>query len=199
MATISSSDFARPPLDPYARLLTAADLAALPDELPTGPVDYELDNGRLVMMSPTGWRHGNFQSRIASALHLQGEDRGHGIVCTEAGIILWRSPDRVLGPDVAFIATRSLPVKESPEGYLETIPQLVVEVRSKNDSKPYMERKVSDLLKVGVEVVWIVNPENETVVEYRGDAAPTTFATGDTLHCEGIVPGFRLPLTELFR
>ena len=34
----------------------------------------------------------------------------------------------------AFILTASLPVRQSTEGYLETIPEIVVEVRSKNDT-----------------------------------------------------------------
>ena len=41
------------------RLLTAADLAVLPSQLPSGPVLWELDNGRLVVMAPPGrcsWR-----------------------------------------------------------------------------------------------------------------------------------------------
>lgn len=199
MASISSDDFTRPPLEPYVRLLTAADLAALPDELPTGPVDYELDNGRLVMISPTGWRHGSLQTRIASALYGHGEQEGHGQVFCETGIILWRKPDRVLGPDVAFVARRSMPLQESPEGYLETIPELVVEVRSKNDSKPYVERKVADFLKAGVKIVWVVDPNAETVTDYHADVAPRVFDVSATLYCEAIIPGFSLPLAELFR
>ena len=33
--------------EPVQRLFTVADLAALPDELPSGPVLYELDNAAL--------------------------------------------------------------------------------------------------------------------------------------------------------
>ncbi len=136
---------------------------------------------------------------MARALGLQGEAKGHGIVCTETGIILWRKPDRVLGPDVAFVAKRSLPVRESPEGYLETIPELVVEVRSKNDSKPYLERKMADFLKAGVKMVWVVDSNAETVTEYRADVTPKVFDVGTILQCEEIIPGFSLPLAELFR
>ena len=37
---------------PAARLFTAADLAALPWELPSGPINWELHHGRLVLMPP---------------------------------------------------------------------------------------------------------------------------------------------------
>ncbi len=61
---------------------------------------------------------------------------------TEVGIVLWRNPDRVVGADVVFVAKKSLPIQRTKEGYLETIPELVVEIRSKNDSLKYVERKV---------------------------------------------------------
>ena len=47
MATIIANE---PLLQPCQRLFTAADLEALPSELPSGPIDYELDNGRLVFI-----------------------------------------------------------------------------------------------------------------------------------------------------
>jgi hypothetical protein len=44
----------RPLLEATEHRLTAADLAALPTDLPSGSVKYELDDGRLVPMSPPG-------------------------------------------------------------------------------------------------------------------------------------------------
>lgn len=93
-------------VQPVDRLLTAADLEAFPTELPSGmPIDYELDNGRLVfIMAPPGDLDGAAQSKIATYLTMLGEFQGHGKVRTEVGIVLWRGPDRVVGADVAFIA-----------------------------------------------------------------------------------------------
>ena len=68
----------RTPIDPAERPLTAADLAALPAELPTGPVLYELDNGRLVVMSPPGDLHGAIESNITAGLKYEAERRGFG-------------------------------------------------------------------------------------------------------------------------
>src|SRR5579864_6201248 len=94
------------------RLLTAADLAALPEELPSGPVLYELDNGRLIIMPPPGDIHGSTEHKFAGHFFMQGEMRGLGKSrCGEVGIILWRDPDRVVGADAVFIANRSLPLR----------------------------------------------------------------------------------------
>ena len=113
---------------PAGRLLTAADLALFPTDLPSGHVDYELDQGKLVLTTPPGNEHGHVQLRIGSQLLIQGEAAGHGRAWTEVGVILRREPDRVVCPDAAFATKEHLPVRTSPEGYLETIPDLVVEV-----------------------------------------------------------------------
>src|SRR4051812_2738945 len=90
-----------PPLpDPFVRLLTVADLAALPSELPSGPVLYELDHGRLIILALPGDVHGAVESNVATALKLQGECRGLGKArCGGVGVILRRNPDRVVGAD----------------------------------------------------------------------------------------------------
>jgi len=184
---------ARPPVDYAARLFTVADLAALPSELPSGPVLWELDNGRLVAMPPPGDIHGAAESNLAAALKVQGEWKGLGKARSgEVGVILWRNPDRVVGADAVFVANASLPIRRSAEGYLETIPDLVVEVRSKNDTSPEVQRKVEDYLHAGVRLVWVADPQRGTVTAYRRDTPPQVFIEDDTLTAEDIIPGFAL-------
>jgi Uma2 family endonuclease len=189
----------RPPLEAVPRLFTAADLAEMPRDLPSGPVHYELDNGRIVAMSPPGRKHGFVEFRIAKAIDDAVGEEGLGEVYTgETGIVLWRNPDRVVGADVAFVRRASLPVRESPEGYLETIPELVVEVVCENDTKPFVERKVADYLRAGVRVVWIADPNTPTLTEYRRDAEPRAFAEDETLSLPDLIPGLQLSLKEVF-
>jgi Uma2 family endonuclease len=181
------------------RLLTVADLAALPDELPSGPVKYELDQGRLVaLMSPPGEMHGAHQATIVTLLKLLGERAGHGKALGEVAIILRRNPDRVFAPDAAFIASRSLPVRTSPEGYLETIPELVVEVRSKNDGVAAIRAKADLYLKAGVRLVWVIDPNRKTVGIYRKRQKARELRVGDALTAEGVIPGFRVAVAEHF-
>ena len=188
-------------VQPVDRLLTAADLEAFPTELPSGmPIDYELDNGRLVfIMAPPGDVHGAVQSIIAAELIIQGQKPGHGKVRTETGIVLWRNPDRVVGADVAFIAKKSLPLKIAREGYLETIPELVVEIRSKNDSLAYMGRKVEHYLKAGVEIVWVVDPAVGAITIHTAQGESAVRTKGDVLELPGLISGFSLPVADIFR
>jgi Uma2 family endonuclease len=181
-------------------LLTVADLAALPSELPSGPVHYELDNGRLIIRPPPGDIHGAVEARFTGYLLIQGELRGLGKVrCGEVGVVLWRNPDRVVGADALFIANDALPIRRSTEGYLETIPTVVVEVRSKNDSDPEVERKVKDYLTAGVRVVWVADPDARTVTAYRSGQPPQVFRDTDTLTVADVIPGFQVPVANLFQ
>src|SRR5262245_15219561 len=112
------------------KLFTITDLGCLPSEVPSGPVRYELHHGRLLTMTPPAMDHCKRQLRISAQLWLQGEEKGYGEAGGEVGVILGRDPDVLYGPDAIFICKDRLPYKKSKEGYLETIPHLIVEVRS---------------------------------------------------------------------
>jgi len=190
------------PLAPRAtpaggKLLTAADLAALPRRLPSGDVRYELDDGKLIVIPPPGDVHGRHQAKIVAHLMAGAEDRGLGEVRGEVGVVLRRNPDRVVGPGAVFVLARSLPVARSPEGYLETIPEIVVEIRSKNDTDARVAGKTQEYLAAGVVVVWVLDPDAGTVTECRAGRPPRVFAAADTLACD-LLPGFSVPVARLF-
>jgi Uma2 family endonuclease len=187
------------PPSPPRRPLTIADVAALPSELPSGPVCYELNNGELVILRPPGDIHGAVESNIVTELKVQGERRGFGKARSgDVGIILWRNPDRLVGADAAFISNASLPIRCSSEGYLETIPELIFEARSKNDTMPEILAKVADYHKAGVRVVWVADPGPKTVTEYRPGQPPKVFGINDTLTVNDLIPGFRMPVQQVF-
>ena len=183
------------PDDYQPRLFTAADLAEMPSDLPSGLVRYELHHGRLITMPPPGDIHGAVEKNLVVELTIQGERKGHGKVrCGDVGIVLGRNPDHVFGADAVFVANRSLPLRQSSEGYLETIPELVVEVRSKNDTRAALGRKAEDYLGAGVVVVWVVDPMKREVAEYRQGGAVRIYAEADTLTVEDVIPGFACPV-----
>lgn len=180
------------------RLLTIADVAALPTRLPTGDVSYELDDGKLVIMAPPGGTHGSNQVRIGGQLLFQGEFRKLGRAFAEVGIILRRNPDRLVGADAAFISAQRLPIRLSSEGYLETLPDLAVEIRSKNDTWAEIRDKVAEYLAAGVVVVWVLDPGKRTITEFRSNQAEREWLAGETLTIPDVIPGFQVLVTDLF-
>jgi len=179
------------------RLFTAADLAAMPTSLPSGDVRYELDDGVLIVMPPPGDIHSEKQSATTVVLATQAQAKGLGKARVEVGIVLRRNPDRVVGADVAFLTNDQLPAKRTTEGYLETIPKLVVEVKSKNDTWPEIESKVAEYLAAGVELVWVLDDARPAITAYAADRGPQVLAAGDTLTAP-FLPGFNVPVADFF-
>lgn len=180
------------------KLLTVADVAAMPDELPSGPVKYELIDGNLSIMAPAADEHSSAQLRIGAELLFQGERKGHGVARCEVGVVVQRNPDCVFEPDAAFIANRSLPLHISREGYLETIPDIVVEVRSKNDSLRALHRKAERYLQAGVQTVWLLDSRSKSVTVFDKERTPATLSGKDILTTSGVIPGFEVRVADLF-
>jgi len=188
---------APPPV--FTTLLTAADLALFPDELPSGAVKYELIDGRLIVMAPPGDIHGAAQSNVATELKIQGERRGHGKCRTEVGIQLSQSPDTVVGADAVFITNARLPLVLTKEGWHKTIADLVVEVRSKNDTRPQVQDKVDRYFAAGVRVVWVPDPIRQEFTVYRPGQNPQVLLPSDTVTIDDVIPGFQALVSVLLQ
>jgi len=113
-------------------------------------------------------------------------------------VVLWRNPDRVVGADAVFLSNASLPLRRSPGGYLETIPDLVVEVVSKRDRSVEVAQKVADYLRAGVRVVWVADPMPQTITEHRTGVEPRVWRDDDVLTVEDVIPGFRFRVRDAF-
>jgi Uma2 family endonuclease len=89
--------------------------------------------------------------------------------------------------------------------FLEGSPIFAVEVRSENDYGPAAERamqdKRADYLACGTLVVWDVDLLSEDVIKsYKASDPehPEIFRRGDIADAEPAVPGWRLPVNDLF-
>lgn len=182
-----------------SRLLSSSDLDGLPNELPSGPVDFELDDGLLVPTPiPTYW-HGTVHVEIGVRLHCYVRERALGRSGLRTGLVLRRNPDRVVAPDIWFAASGDLPIRTDSSGYLETVPDLVVEVTVPSEYDALVASKVTDYLSAGVKVVWVVDPAERTVSVHRDGHGTEVLRRGATLTCEPLLPGFRLELAEMFK
>jgi Uma2 family endonuclease len=83
-------------------------------------------------------------------------------------------------------------------GYLETVPDMVVEVISPGDNALAFELKLQEYRDVGIPLVWVVYPELRSVHVIRGNAPVTVLRMGDTLDGEPAFPGFSCDVAEFF-
>jgi Uma2 family endonuclease len=118
----------------------------------------------------------------------------------ETGFILARDPDVLLGPDAAFVLAERLPPLSDQSGYLALAPDLAVEIVSPSDRWTMVTRKVDRYLLAGVRLVWVVDQASRSVTVCSADGPWRTLhiETGDALDGGAVLPGFRLPLADLF-
>lgn len=174
-------------------LITGEELEAMGE---IGPC--ELVDGRIVPMRPTGGRHGIIEFRLSSALGRFIEEHNHGWVLTgEVGLYTRRNPDRVRGADIVVLAKARYP-DGPPEGFLQASPELVIEIMSPHDRWQEVRQKLAEYFEIGVSQVWIVEPQNHTVVVFRSNRDLQEFGLDDTLSGEGMFEGFTLAITNLF-
>ena len=191
MATVLDAPRARPASQ---RLFTEADLAALPEHLPSGPVNFELVRGELVEMSPTGLDHGHQLLNLGYHFSVLAR-AGAGVTAGDTYVVLGRQPDLIRAPDLLFATSDQLPLRKSKEGYCETIPRIVVEIRSKNDPVREVTEKLGEYLAAGVVEAWLVDPFRQ-LVEIHSAAGVRTFGPSDTV-VSLVLPGFAAPVAGL--
>jgi Uma2 family endonuclease len=109
-------------------------------------------------------------------------------------------PGLVRLPDVAFVPWDRLPQGECPADPVPAVvPALAVEVLSASNTRAEMTRKRWEYFTAGVRLVWEVDPRAHTVAVYtRPDPADTLLAVGQALDGGAVLPGFALPLADLF-
>lgn len=111
----------------------------------------------------------------------------------------FREPNQqtVRAPDIAFIATDRLP--SNTTGYSETMPDLVVETMSPNDTVSQTAKKTAWWLsQEGVRLVWIVDPESRQVTAHHPDGTARVVREPGVLDGGEVLPGFSLNLETLF-
>jgi Uma2 family endonuclease len=108
-------------------------------------------------------------------------------------------PGLVRIPDVSFIAWESVPGHEVPDEPIpDLFPDLAVEVFSKGNTAEEMARKVGEYFRVGVRMVWIIYPKTQTAEIYTSPTKVQKVGKTGALDGGSVVPGFRLPLKQLF-
>jgi Uma2 family endonuclease len=170
------------------KILTPEEFMALPIER------AELVGGKVVELMPAVFDHDELILIIGNALrahvkrHKLGRVAGGGSFRTEE--------NQVRAPDVAFLSNQDLE-GENTAKYVSKPPTLAVEIISQNDTYQEVDDKADEFLRSGSKAVWLVNPRRKTVTLRTLDDE-TTFKVGQFIPGGALLPGFELPVTDIF-
>jgi Uma2 family endonuclease len=197
-------------------------MALAPEDYGMGAGRLELVDGDVVEMPPEFGDHTEVAHDLRGVLEDYVRGRGGDAFGRVRGPVCFPFPARHGGtqvrcPDLALIGAAALarlgvaPGERLPRGYLACVPLLVAEVQSGHDltNPGDFQDKLWEYLSAGVALVWVLNPANDTLTVYdqagglAGEAltAPTVLRrqAGDAVDGGAVLPGFRAPLTSLFR
>ena len=178
-----------------AKLMTAEELLEMPDD----GFRYELVRGELVKMPPAGHMSSFLELRVGARLLAFVEANGLGrAYSSNGGFRLDSDPDTVLAPDASFVRQERVDVVGDGDGFFPGPPDLAIEVISPSDRYTEVEAKVEEWFNAGTLMVVVVNPRNRTVRVYRSLVDSDLLTETDTLEGGDVVPGWRLPVADIF-
>ena len=167
--------------------------------MPRGSVRRELVRGVVRELPLNGMLHGAVVSRLIGFLgqHVRSLDQG-GECFAAVGFQLAWNPDTVLAPDISYVTQERDDAAGAGDGYFPGPPDLAVEVRNFTESAHEVLARGRMWIEEGARTVLVVDPDERTVTVVR-PASPNLLLTGaDTLDGGEVLPGWKVPVRDLF-
>ena len=155
---------------------------------------YELVNGNIIDKSLTE-EQGLILSNIGAVIHGYARKNRSGRVGFAVQYAIPTDSWNVRLPAIAYSTTRRPLVTE---GSVPAMPELAIEVQSPDDTVKAMREKATYYLANGAQVVWLIYPRKRVVEVYYANGEIDIFREGETLSGETLLPGFSLPVTDIF-
>jgi Uma2 family endonuclease len=163
---------------------------------------FEVVLGKRVELPNISSRSGDIANELSIELAIYTRQHGLGKTLTEIlfSIPTQDDPENQRRPDVAFLSLARWPRDQrAPDtDPWPAVPNLAVEVLSPHDRIRDLDNKIDEYFEAGVELVWVVDPNKERVLVYTSPESWKIVKKHETLEAGMVVPGFELPLSQLF-
>jgi Uma2 family endonuclease len=159
-------------------------------------IGYDVIDGVCVERNLGGhssWVGANFVTVLGMHRMQQG---GH-VFGADGSYRIFPEPHPLRFPDASYVAPGRFPSPRPPEGPITIPPDVAVEVVSPGDGAEEVEAKALAWLNAGTKVVWVAYPLTHHVYAYTA-AGILLFTDVDTLTAESVLPGFAVPVVNLF-
>jgi Uma2 family endonuclease len=180
---------------PKPKLMTIAEFEQFTARSENADRLFELINGEIVE-KVASFKPSRIAACILRYVDTFVDEHNLGYVTGADGSYILSDEDEFM-PDVGYIAKERLPVE--PERQVQGPPDLAVEVKSPTDSKRKLRLKAEDYLRFDTKAVWLVFPEDQRIEVYELDQDVQELGIDGVLTGGDVLPGFSLPVKELFR
>jgi Uma2 family endonuclease len=159
---------------------------------------WELIDGEPVEITPSADELSSVGATIIALLGSFVRPRGMGrLYGADGGFVLFPDRETVRVPDAAFVRADRAPQGEARKSFPRLAPDLVIEVLSPSDRASEVVAKL-EMYEAGVPLIWLVDPDNETVTIIAAGQPTRVLKQGDTLDGGEILPEFSVPVAEIF-
>ena len=154
---------------------------------------FELIDGEIVEKMPTT-EHGVIAALFATFINIYLFTNPIGWVAVESRHHPAKDKRNDRLPDICFVNKDRSITKRGSAPY---IPDLCIEIQSPDDSAKKMADKATFYLANGAKMVWLVYPGKQLVETLTLDNREL-LGIEDTIDGGDVVPGFRLPVKQIF-
>ena len=158
---------------------------------------YELVNGQPKEKISGGMEHSFIAASLGGEVEIYVVSQKLGVTLEASAAYRMRSGN-ILKPSVSFVAKDRLTEKRLSIKAFEGAPDLAVEVISPTDIWWEIMQKLDEYFSSGCRLVWLISPLDQRVLVYRHDQRSQILELGDLLDGEEVVPGFSMPVADLF-
>lgn len=156
----------------------------------------ELVNGEVRRMRPAGLEQGAISMDLATRLNDFVRRRKLGRVFdAQTG---FRLHGNLRYPDISFVRAERLPQGPLPKTFADFAPDLAVEVFAPEETVADYEKKIAEYLGWGARLIWLVDPNTQTVTVVRANGERQALRGNDALSGEDVVPGFKIRVKKIF-
>jgi Uma2 family endonuclease len=160
---------------------------------------WELLDGAVVQMEMHDAKTSVLTGRLMFLIHRHVEEQRLGkTLGPGCGFRAWPGHETVRVTDMSFTRHDRLPAERDPDDFPRWAPDLTVEVFSPFERMATVVGRIAMFLQAGTRLVWLVNPSSQTVTIFYPDAPLTNLGAADTLDGGDVLPGFNMPVAEIF-
>jgi Uma2 family endonuclease len=162
---------------------------------------YEVVNGQRVEKPPMSTEANRLAFDIAFEVETFARLNKSGHAGTEQLFLLDAQTNLQRRPDAYFVSFERWPANQPmpvPDVW-PVVPNLAVEVISPSNLANAVQEKLEEYFQAGVERVWVVYPRWKRIYVYESPTSVRIPTAADTLDGGPVLPGFQLPLANLFR
>jgi len=154
--------------------------------------------GEVIIMPPVGMEAGWRKSEMLAQLANWGDVDGRGRTFSNVGLILKNGAVR--SPGACWIRKSQLEklTKKQKREFPPLCPDFVIELKSPTDWLRPLMAKMTEWVKNGAELGWLIDPDRRTVTIYRPGRKREKLNNPTVVVGEGPVKGFRLELDEIW-